>query len=98
MKMEDFRMNKISGILTVILAVIIIVIVESITTVPTGYVGIKTRFGQVQDDTIQEGLNMKIPFVEQIVKIDCRTQKLEYTMEASSKDLQKISQIKIAKS
>ena len=89
-------MNKISGILTVILAVIIIVIVESITTVPTGYVGIKTRFGQVQDDTIQEGLNMKIPFVEQIVKIDCRTQKLEYTMEASSKDLQKISQIKIA--
>lgn len=89
-------MNKISGILAGILAIIIIVIFSAITTVPTGYVGIKTRFGQVQDDTIQEGLNMKLPFVERIVKIDCRTQKLEYTMEASSKDLQKISQIKIA--
>ena len=94
--MEDFRMNKISEILAGILAIIIIVIFSAITTVPTGYVGIKTRFGQVQDDTIQEGLNMKLPFVERIVKIDCRTQKLEYTMEASSKDLQKISQIKIA--
>ena len=89
-------MNKISEILAGILAIIIIVIFSAITTVPTGYVGIKTRFGQVQDDTIQEGLNMKLPFVERIVKIDCRTQKLEYTMEASSKDLQKISQIKIA--
>ena len=43
MKMEDFRMNKISGILAGILAIIIIVIFSAITTVPTGYVGIKTR-------------------------------------------------------
>lgn len=39
---------------------------------------------------------MKVPFIEKIVKIDCRTQKMEYVMEASSKDLQKISNIKIA--
>ena len=37
-----------------------------------------------------------MPFVEKIVKIDCRTQKVSYTMEGSSKDLQKISNIKIA--
>ena len=66
------------------------------TTIATGYVGIKTRFGQVQNSTIQEGLNFKMPFIEKIVKIDCRTQKVSYTMEGSSKDLQKISNIKIA--
>ncbi len=91
--MENKKRNIILGI---IIGIVMIVLFASITTVPTGYVGVKTRFGQVQDDTIQEGLNFKLPFVEKIVKIDCRTQKIEYTMEASSKDLQKINNIKIA--
>ena len=56
---------------------IAIVLFASITTVPTGYVGVKTRFGEVQDDVIQEGLNTKVPFIEKIVKIDCRTKKSE---------------------
>lgn len=72
-----------------------IILIESITTVPTGYVGVKTRFGQVQDDMIQEGFNLKAPFIESIVKIDCRTQKYEIATEASSKDLQKISNLKV---
>ncbi len=95
--MYDLTVSKIVGIVIgVLLAIILIIGIASVTTVPTGYVGVKTRFGQVQNDTIQEGLNFKAPFVEKIVKIDCRTQKIEYVMEASSKDLQKISDIKIA--
>lgn len=78
------------------IVILFVILFSSITTIPTGYVGIKTRFGQVQNSTIQEGLNFKMPFVEKIVKIDCRTQKVDYTMEGSSKDLQKISNIKIA--
>jgi len=76
-------------------AIAIIILIASITTVPTGYVGVKTRFGQVQDDVIQEGFNLKAPFIESIVKIDCRTQKYEIATEASSKDLQKISNLKV---
>lgn len=72
-----------------------IILIASITTVPTGYVGVKTRFGQVQDDVIQEGFNLKAPFIESIVKIDCRTQKYEIATEVSSKDLQKISNLKV---
>lgn len=87
--------NILIGIITTIVLVLII-LVASTSIVPTGYVGVKTRFGQVQNDTIQEGLNIKAPFIEKIVKIDCRTQKMEYVMEGSSKDLQKISNIKIA--
>ena len=83
------------GIIAGILIIGVIVLIASITTVPTGYVGIKTRFGQVQEDMIQEGFNFKVPFIESIVKIDCRTQKNEVTTEASSKDLQKVSNIKI---
>ena len=94
--MKNQKRNVLLGALIGVIILVAIIIFASITTVPTGYVGVKTRFGQVQDDTIQEGLNFKVPFVESIVKIDCRTQKIEYGMEASSKDLQKVSNIKIA--
>lgn len=90
--------NKTKVIIGIVLTVIImgiVVLIASITTVPTGYVGVKTRFGQVQDDVIQEGFNLKAPFIESIVKIDCRTQKYEIATEASSKDLQKISNLKV---
>ena len=83
-------------ILLIVALFILTTIICSITTVPTGFVGIKTRFGQVQDAVIQEGFNFKLPYIEKIVKLDCRTQKTEYTMEASSKDLQKISNFKVA--
>ena len=83
-------------VLGILALIIIITTFNSFTTVPTGFVGVKTRFGKVQDSVIQEGLNLKVPYIEKIVKIDCRTQKTEYTMEASSKDLQKISNFKVA--
>ena len=94
--MENKKRNALSGVIIGVLVLITIIVIASIKIIPTGYVGVKTRFGKVQNDTIQEGLNFKMPFIESIVKIDCRTQKIEYTMEASSKDLQKVSNIKIA--
>lgn len=91
--------NFISGKKVLIISIIVIALItfiSSITTIPTGYVGVKTRFGQVQETVINEGLNFKMPFIEKIIRIDCKTQKCEYVMESSSKDLQKISNIKIA--
>lgn len=93
--MEDFISGKKVLIISIIL-IVLITFISSITTIPTGYVGVKTRFGQVQETVINEGLNFKLPFIEKIVRIDCKTQKCEYIMESSSKDLQKISNIKIA--
>lgn len=83
-------------LLALIVIFLIITFFNSFKTIPTGFVGVKTRFGQVQDTMLNEGLNLKVPFIEKIVLMDCRTQKTEYTMEASSKDLQKISNFKIA--
>lgn len=83
-------------LLAIIVIFLIITFFNSFKTIPTGFVGVKTRFGQVQDTMLNEGLNLKIPFIEKIVLMDCRTQKTEYTMEASSKDLQKISNFKVA--
>lgn len=94
---EDYIYKTIKYIILVLIIIfVIITFFNSFKTIPTGFVGVKTRFGQVQDTMLNEGLNLKVPFIEKIVLMDCRTQKTEYTMEASSKDLQKISNFKIA--
>lgn len=90
--MYDLTVSKIVGIIAgILVAILIIVGLASITTVPTGYVGVKTRFGKVQEDVIQEGLNTKAPFIEKIVKIDCRTQKIELESGTATKDLQEVT-------
>ena len=78
-----------------ILLIGLLVLFNSFQSVPTGYVGIKTRFGKVSDDVIQEGLNTKVPFIEKIVLMDCRTQKSEVDCSTASKDLQEVS-LKVA--
>lgn len=89
-----YNENKYLILLGIIGAVIIIalsVLIASITTVPTGSVGIKVRFGAVQDQVIAEGLNFKAPFIEKIVKIDCKTKKIDTSSESSTKDMQTVN-------
>ena len=87
---KELKKNKKKIIIGAIVLVILIVLLNSFAVVGTGFVGIKTRFGQVQDDMIQEGLNVKVPFIENIVRIDCKTKKIETTSESSTKDMQTV--------
>ena len=93
--MKNFKdvMKKI--VLVIIIIFLLVTVKNSFQSVPTGYVGIKTRFGKVSEDVIQEGLNLKIPYIEKIVLMDCRTQKAEIATSTASKDLQEVS-LKIA--
>lgn len=86
--MKNFKKNIVLG---VILVFIIIIVLSSIKTVPTGTVGVKTRFGAVQKAVINEGINIKIPFVEKITLINCKTQKIETTSESSTRDMQTVN-------
>lgn len=79
------------AILALVILLILITFFSCFATVPTGFVGVKTRFGKVQDSVIQEGLNLKVPFIEKIVKIDCRIKKLESSTSTASKDLQEVA-------
>lgn len=77
-------------ILIIAIIFFLIVVFNSFTAVPTGYIGVRTTFGKVSDSIVQEGLNFKIPFIEKIVLIDCRTQKAEVNCSTASKDLQEV--------
>ena len=89
------KLNLKNNVVVFVLIIVGILVFNMITTVPTGYVGVKTRFGEVQNDTIQEGLNMKVPFIEKIVKIDCKVQIYENKkeLESSTKDMQVVRNI-----
>lgn len=87
--MKNFKPK--TFIIVVAIFFVLIVLLNCFQTIPTGYVGIKTRFGKALDGTIQEGLHFTLPFIERIEKIDCRTKKVETLSEASTRDLQTVS-------
>lgn len=59
-------------------------------TVPAGHIGVVKRFGLVLPDTMDPGLNTKIPFIDYVHNVDCRMSSVEYYGEAFSSDLQVI--------
>ena len=62
-------MKKIIPLFAFILVVFLAVC--SFSIIPTGYTGVKTSFGQIQETTIQSGkLNFCIPFVQSIHKVN----------------------------
>ena len=72
------------------LAVLIVaVVLSSITVVPTGYTGILTTFGRVEDRTISAGAHFILPW-QNVVKMDNRTQKVQISTDAFSSDIQQV--------
>ena len=68
---------------------IVIIIASCIAVVPTGYTGILTTFGRVEDRTISAGANVIAPW-QRVVKMDNRTQKVEIKTSAFSSDIQQV--------
>lgn len=88
---ERKRRRKIIGYICggIVMFIAIIFLCASCTKVPTGYTGIVTTFGRVEDYTFAPGLHWKSPF-QHVVKMDNRTQKVAETMQAFSADIQQV--------
>lgn len=56
----------------------IFILANSIVVIPTGYTGVRTTFGQVDEVTVQNGFNWKIPFVQKIKKINNKQQDIVF--------------------
>ena len=68
--------------------VALILLFGAFGTIGAGERGILLQFGAVKDKVFNEGLYVKIPFVQKVVKMDVKIQKDEVPASASSKDLQ----------
>lgn len=78
-------------IAVVILLAVVILAANCITIVEAGHTGVVVTLGKVNDGVLQEGIHVKAPFVQKVVKIDNRITKLEVQTEAFSKDLQTVT-------
>lgn len=64
-------------------------LIAACTTVDSGYVGVKTKFGEVQGGVLGEGLYFNWPGHD-VVMMDARLQMFEVDAMASSRDLQEV--------
>lgn len=71
--------------------ILIITFFKSFTIIGAGKRGVLLTIGKVEDKILQEGLNLKIPFVQKVKKLDIKTQKDEVDASAASKDLQTVT-------
>lgn len=77
-----------------VLAVLAIILAaSSLSVVGAGNTGVVVTLGAVSDNVLSEGIHLKAPFVQNVVQINNRTQKIETDGSASSKDLQIISYV-----
>ena len=72
-------------------AAVIIVALNSFTSVEAGHSGVVLTFGKVSEAVLSEGLHVKVPFIQQIIQIDNRVLKSEVDCSSASKDLQTVS-------
>ena len=87
-KIALLKKIKQKGLLAVVILLAVMFIFGATGTVGAGERGVLLQFGAVKDRVFGEGLYFKLPFVQQVVKMDVKIQKDEVPASASSKDLQ----------
>lgn len=80
---------------SILLVVVLFLGILSVKTIGAGDRGVVMRFGEVQEVIMQPGLNFKAPLIDRVRKMDVQTQKVEYTADGASADLQDV-QIAVA--
>lgn len=68
---------------------VVILVASCMAIVPTGYTGILTTFGRVEERTIPAGISVIAPW-QNVIKMDNRTQKVQLQTSAFSSDIQQV--------
>ena len=85
------KKNLRNTLIILALAVVLLIVISTTCTavVPTGYTGILTTFGKVEDYTLDAGFHFKSPF-QRVVTMDNREQKTAFTTQSFSSDIQQV--------
>ncbi|HZB64107.1 MAG TPA: prohibitin family protein, partial [Nitrososphaeraceae archaeon] len=74
------------------LIIVIVLITASVKTIEAGHRGVLLHFGAVDTAiSLEEGLHFVVPFRDQVIPIEVRTQKVVVSSTSASKDLQEVS-------
>lgn len=75
-------------IIVLVVIFVVILVLNPFVIVGAGERGVVLTFGAVQKAVFDEGLHLRIPMVQKIIKVDVRVQKSQVDAESVSKDLQ----------
>ncbi|MBI2852914.1 MAG: prohibitin family protein [Chloroflexi bacterium] len=81
--------GKIASIVGVVIIVISIA-AGAFTAVLAGHRGVVIRFNAVTGAVLNEGLQVKVPFIDSVIMMDVRTDKYETGAASASRDLQDV--------
>ncbi len=84
------RWGSIASIIGVVMIVASLVF-GSFTTIPAGHRGVVIRFSAVTGTILNEGLQMKLPFLDSVIKMSVQTEKYEIGAASASRDLQDVN-------
>lgn len=72
-------------------ALMFLVFLNPITCVKPGHRGVVLKLGAVSGKILNEGINWRTPFIDDVIQISVQVQKTEEKSQSASKDLQTVS-------
>lgn len=69
--------KKLAGGIAVAI-IVVFVIANSFTIIPTGYTGVRSTFGQISSEVVPNGFNWKIPFIQNIQRVNNKQQDISF--------------------
>lgn len=79
--LKEGLLTKKKSIFGIIIAAIVVILSSSFTIIRTGYTGVRTTFGQINESVIQRGFVVKIPFIQSVEKINNKQQDVKFKGE-----------------
>lgn len=71
-------LNKKAVVILAAAGILCVLFSFSFTIIPTGYTGVRVTFGQVEEQTLNNGFNFQIPFVQEIVLVNNKQQDIKF--------------------
>ena len=91
-RFPSYNIGKIAAVVITFI-VIIVVMFESVVIVEAGHRGVVLYLGAVENRVLPKGVHFIIPFAEQVVQMEVRTQKFQAEASAASNDLQEVQTV-----
>lgn len=91
-RFPSYNIGKIAAVV-ITFVVIIVVMFESVVIVEAGHRGVVLYLGAVENRVLPEGVHFIIPFAEQVIQMEVRTQKFQAEASAASNDLQEVQTV-----
>lgn len=73
----------------IIVGAVTVVIAMSFSIVPTGYTGVRTTFGQISENTVPQGFNLKAPFIQNIRLVNNKQQDVNISSQIWGETMEK---------